>query len=257
MNKTDKIITHIEDHIAFVTLNRPDVHNAFDADMIAMLHDSYQSLSGNDDVIAIVLRGNGKSFSAGADLHWMKESIDFSEAQNEDDAVKLAKMLRSIYNCPKATIACIQGAAMGGGMGLAACHDIVIAQDTAIFALSEVKLGLIPATIAPYVIRAIGARHAKRFAQTGERFAAAKAYDIGLVHEVAANAKDMDEKLQTLIKTLRQNGMNAMRESKQLVSDYAYAPLDDDTLQDSARRIAKIRTTDEAQTRLKKFLEKK
>jgi len=251
------LIIHIEENIAFVTLNRPDVHNAFDADLIESLHKAYADLSVNNDIIAIVLRGNGKSFSAGADLSWMKQSIEFSHEQNKQDAIRLAQMLRSIYECPKLTIACIQGAAMGGGMGLAACHDVVIAQDTAIFALSEVKIGLIPATIAPYIIRAIGVRQAQRFAQTGERFNAAKAYDIGLAHEIASNAKDLDEKLEQILETIRQNSAEAMAQSKKLISDYAYADLNDGLLDDSAQRIAKIRTAEDAQQRLKSFLNKK
>ncbi|MEC9236213.1 MAG: enoyl-CoA hydratase-related protein, partial [Pseudomonadota bacterium] len=181
------VIVETEKGIASVTLNRGEVHNAFNQDMIADLHEAFIKLAVADDVNVVVLTGAGKSFSAGADMNWMKEAATYSEEENFQDALALANMLKSLYELPQLTIAAVYGAAMGGGMGLVSCCDFVIAAEDTKFALSEVKLGLIPATIAPYVMRAIGKRQARRYFQTAEFISAAHALNIGLIHEVVDN----------------------------------------------------------------------
>ncbi|WP_417624944.1 enoyl-CoA hydratase/isomerase family protein [Paremcibacter congregatus] len=245
------------DGIAWVTLNRPHVHNAFDEVMIKELREIFDILAKDNACRAVVLRGEGKSFSAGADLEWMKRAGDFSHNQNLADAEYLAAMLNSLYSLNKLTIACVQGAAMGGGLGLVSCCDIVIADVTAKFALSEVKIGLIPATISPYVLAAIGPRQARRYFQTGERFDGQKAYDIGLVHEVVTTAEEMQAELDQLLTHLRSNGPLAVREAKRLVMDYAGQPLSSKIMEDSAERIAAIRARPEAREGLGAFLEKR
>jgi methylglutaconyl-CoA hydratase len=243
-------------HIPFVTLtlNRPETHNAFDDVMIAEITDTLEEIAARDDITTMILQSTGKSFSAGADLNWMKRAANYSEDQNREDALKLAQMLNNLYRLPQLTIACVQGAAMGGGLGLIACCDIVLASNTAMFSLSEVKLGLIPATIGPYVIRAIGARQAGRYFQTAERFDALTAQRIGLVHEICAGA--LDEKLQDILKASQSNGPLAMRAAKKLCHDLI-GEIDEATMHDTASRIAAIRTRAEAQTRHHDFLNKK
>lgn len=256
-DQEDTIILEIENGVANVTLNKPHVHNAFDEEMIARLAQIWDELAENNNVKAVVLRGNGKSFSAGADLGWMRRASEYDETQNKEDALNLANMLQKLYNLPQVTIASVHGAVMGGGMGLAACCDIVIADRATIFALSEVKLGLIPATIAPYVMRAIGARQARRFFQTGERFEGQKAYDIGLVHELADRPESTDYLLHKILGEIKKNGPAAMKAAKELCADYDGRALDDNLLHDSAQRIAHIRNTDEAKEGIAAFLEKR
>lgn len=239
--------------IATITLNRPEVHNAFNREMIAHLGDLCDTLAARDDVRAVVLRGAGKSFSAGADLNWMRDSVAFSKEENRDDARALADMLGKLNTLPQLTIAAVQGAAFGGGFGLGCCCDVVLASDKAVFALSEVKLGLIPATIGPYVVQAIGARQARRFFQTGERFGAAKALEIGLAHEVGT---DLEALLATLLTEIGKNGAYAMRAAKKLCFDLSAAYVTEAVKEDTAERIAAIRTGAEAQQRLRDFLEK-
>lgn len=253
----ESVLLEIKDSIAYVVLNRPDVHNAFDEHVIARLAALWDDLAQNDNVVAVVLSGRGKSFSAGADLNWMKKAAGYSESQNKDDALKLAHMLHKLYALPKVTIAIVQGAAMGGGMGLVSCCDIVIAESDAVFALSEVKLGLIPATIAPYVLRAIGERQARRYFQTGERFDGKKAHEIGLVHRLAERPEDVEYLLHTVLKDIAVNGPRAMAAAKRLCLDYAGHPVTADIVNDSAARIAGIRAGDEAKEGLAAFLEKR
>ncbi|MCI5061222.1 MAG: enoyl-CoA hydratase-related protein [Alphaproteobacteria bacterium] len=256
-NNKDIILLDIKDGVATLTLNRPEVHNAFNEDMIARLSETFDDIASRSDIIALVLKGAGKSFSAGADLNWMKKSVSFTAQQNKEDALALASMLNKFNHLPQLTIACVHGAAMGGGMGLVSCCDIVIADESAKFALSEVKLGLIPATIAPYVISAIGQRQARRYMQTGERFGAQKAVHIGLVHEHVENAEEMDHQLGDILDCLRGNGPQAMREAKKLCFDISGKSVDKSLMEDTATRIADIRVSDEAQERLANFLEKK
>ena len=253
---TDSVLLSFDNQIASLTLNRPDVHNAFNAEMIAALSDAFDGIAARDDIRTVVIRGEGKSFSAGADLNWMKDSINFTKEQNKDDAVKLAQMLNKLNTLPQLTIALVHGAAMGGGFGLVSCCDLVIAGPKALFSLSEVKLGLIPATIGPYVVQAIGPRHARRFFQTAERLDARKAYDIGLAHETAQSDDQMNEILASILDIVGKNGPNAMRASKKLALDLSDGDVSPETMNDTAQRIADIRTTIEAQERLNKFLNK-
>lgn len=252
------VIVETEKGIARVTLNRGEVHNAFNQDMIADLHEAFIKLAVADDVNIVVLTGAGKSFSAGADMNWMKEAATYSEEENFQDALALANMLKSLYELPQLTIAAVHGAAMGGGMGLVSCCDFVIAAEDTKFALSEVKLGLIPATIAPYVMRAIGKRQARRYFQTAEFISAAHALNIGLIHEVVENAEAVSAKLEEKLALIAKNGPEAMRAAKALVDDISGAGVIADTeLYDTAIRIAKIRAGEEAQEGLSAFLEKR
>lgn len=257
MASDDIVILNVTDGVAHVTLNRPEVHNAFNAAMIARLADIWDELAARDDVSVVVLTGKGKSFSAGADLGWMKEAASYTEAQNKADALALAQMLYKLYTLPQLTIATVYGAAMGGGLGLVACCDIVIADIETKFALSEVKLGLIPATIAPYVIRAMGERAARRYFQTGERFDGQKALEIGLVHRVAERPDEVDYLLNRELHEIAKNGPQAMKEAKKLCLDVAGRLITPDLLEDTAERISQIRTMPEAQERLAAFLEKR
>jgi len=253
----DIILLEIEDKVANVTLNKSYIHNAFDDEMIVQLSAIFDELSGRDDIIAVVLRGAGKSFSAGADLNWMKRAAKYTHKQNKADALALAEMLCKLNNMPKVTIACVKGAAMGGGIGLVACCDIVIADDSSLFALSEVKLGLIPATISPYILAAIGARHARRFFQTGERFGMEEAHRIGLVHIAAKRPEDMYHHLNHILKEVRANGSKAMAASKRLCFDFAGKEINSEIIDDTANRIAVTRSCDEAKEGLSAFLEKR
>lgn len=251
------VLLEIKDKVATVTLNRPEVHNAFDETVIARLTAVFEDLAARDDVRAVILQSHGKNFSAGGDMNWMKRAAAYTEEQNYDDALNLANMLNALYSLPQVTIALVQGAAMGGGMGLACCCDIVIADSDAVFALSEVKIGLIPATIGPYVMAALGPRQCRRFFQTGERITAQKALEIGLVHEIAQRPEDRDYILQGILKAVAANGPAAMRAAKQLAGDLAGAEINEGLLQKTAKRIAQIRATDEAREGLSAFLEKR
>ncbi|MFN3827708.1 MAG: enoyl-CoA hydratase-related protein [Micavibrio sp.] len=251
------VLMDVIDGVATITLNRPDTHNAFDEHMIAALSGKFDALHLEKNVHAVVLRGAGKSFSAGADLNWMKRAAEFTEQQNKADALVLAAMLNKLYTLPVVTIACVQGAAMGGGMGLVSCCDVVLAEREALFALSEVKLGLIPATIAPYVLRALGARQSRRYFQTGERFNGQHAFDIGFVHEVVTDAAEMETRLATLLKGLAANGPHAMREAKKLCQDMEGQDITPALIDDTASRIARTRAGLEAKEGLTAFLEKR
>ncbi len=257
MTEKSVILTRDDDGIARVTLNRPGVHNAFDEGMIHDLREVIQTLEEDNHCRAVVLRGAGKSFCAGADLDWMKRAADFSHNQNLADAEYLAAMLNAFYSLNKFTIACVHGAALGGGLGLLSCCDMVIADENSVFALSEVKIGLIPATISPYVLAAMGERNARRYFQTGERFGTPRAYDLGLVHEITATEDEMDEKLTEILDHVRANGPLAMREAKRLILDYAGKPLGAEMMEDSAERIAAIRARPEAREGLEAFLTKR
>ncbi len=257
MSEQDTVLLNIKDNIATITLNKPDVHNAFDEHVIQYISNTLDKLYNTDNLVACVLQSTGNSFSAGADLGWMKRAADFTKDKNRQDALALAHMLKKLDELPVVTIACVQGAAMGGGLGLVSCCDIVIAQEKAFFALSEVKLGLIPATIAPYVLRAIGQRQARRYFQTGERFNSMKASQIGLVHEIANDEKHMSEILNQIIEQIQSNGPQSMRSAKQLCLDLEGKTVTDEVMNDTAQRIADARATDEAKQRLDNFLNRK
>jgi len=241
---------------ATVTLQRPKMHNAFDEALIAALHDAFTQLGENDDVRCIVLAAERRSFSAGADLNWMKRMSTYTHEQNLGDANALAAMLHAITTCPKPTIAAVQGPCYGGGVGLAATCDMAIASEEAAFSLSEVKLGLIPATIAPYVVAGMGERIAHRYFLSGERFDAIKAYEIGFVHDVVPMG-ELDAAVDDLVATLLKNGPAAMAASKALIFAVANKPVDQGVLDDTAKRIADIRGTDEGKEGIAAFLEKR
>ena len=246
----------VRDAVATVTINRPEVHNAFDEALIAALTAAIVSLDDNSDVRVVVLAGAGKSFCAGADLNWMRRMAGFGADENLADAHALAGMLRSLYALSKPTIARVTGAAYGGGVGLVAACDIAIAVPDATFALSEAKLGLIPATIGPYVIEAIGARQARRYFLTAERFGAAEALRIGLLHEVVARDA-IDARIATLVSVLRAASPAAQLECKALVRGVAHRPIDDDVIAGTAEHIAAVRTTPEGREGVAAFLEKR
>ncbi|PXX20007.1 methylglutaconyl-CoA hydratase [Paraburkholderia tropica] len=252
----ETLLVDIANHTATVTLNRPDVRNAFNETMIAEVRAAFESLGERDDVRAIVLAGSGKAFCAGADLNWMRKMAGYSDAENRADAMGLARMLAAVYRCPKPVIARVQGDAYAGGMGLVCTADIVVAADTVNFCLSEARLGLMPATIAPYVIRALGEQASRRYFVTAEAFDCATALRLGLVSE-AVSAADLDATVQRIAQTLCANSPNAVRECKQLVQDVASKPIDDALIADTAERIARIRASDEGRDGVSSFLEKR
>jgi len=241
---------------ATVTLNRPDIRNAFNSATIAELALAFDELGRDEDVRAIILAASGAAFCAGGDLNWMKEMAAYSDSENLADATRLADMLRTIYLCPKPVVAKIQGDCYAGGVGLAAACDIVVAADTAHFCLSEVKLGLIPATIAPYVIKAMGENAARRYFLTAERFSATAAHRIGLVHELTG-ADALDGAVAAIVKALVSNGPHAVQQAKVLVREVAGLAIDKALLADTAQRIATIRSSLEGREGVASFLEKR
>ena len=246
----------MHERVATVILDRADVRNAFNQATIAELALAFDELGRDEDVRAIVLAANGSAFCAGADLHWMKTMAGYSDAENLADATRLADMLRTIYLCPKPVVAKVQGDCYAGGMGLVAACDITVAADGANFCLSEVRLGLIPATISPYVIKAMGENAARRYFLTAERFSAREAHRIGFVHDVVA-PDALDAGVAAIVKALVANGPNAVREAKMLVREMAGRPLDAALLADSAARIAAIRASTEGREGVASFLEKR
>lgn len=245
-----------EASVATVWMNRPERHNAFNATVIAELTRAFEQLAEETSVRVVVLAGRGKSFSAGADLAWMKAAGEASLDENLDDARRLAEMLSRIAGCPKPTIARVHGAALGGGMGLASACDICVASEDASFATSEVRFGLIPSAISPYVLRAIGRRQASRWFLTAERISAAKALDIGLAHEVVA-ADRLDETVGSQVALLLGGGPLAQEEAKRLIRDIPGNLIGPDILEETARRIARLRMGAEAREGLSAFLEKR
>lgn len=241
---------------ATVTLNRPDVRNAFNDEVIFELTRVFHELGGRDDVRCIVLAGNGPAFCAGADLNWMRRMATYTHRENFADAAALAEMLRVIYRCPKPTIARVHGDTYAGGMGLVAACDIAVAAEQAQFCLSEVKLGLIPATISPYVIRAMGARAAHRYFLTAERFSAAEALRIGFVHQVA-RASELDGAVAAVADTLVQAGPQAVSLCKQLVHEVGEQEITPELIASTVRSIADIRVSPEGREGIQSFLDKR
>ena len=242
--------------VATVILNRPDVRNAFNDEVIVELTVAFRELGQRDDVRCIVLAAAGTAFCAGADLNWMRRMADYTRDENLADAGQLATMLRTIYECPKPTIACVQGDAYAGGTGLVAACDIAISADTANYCLSEVRLGLIPATISPYVIRAMGARAAHRYFLTAERFDAQEAHRIGFVHEVVAAAQ-LHARVTMLAQTLVNAGPQAVRLCKKLVQDVADQPISPTLVDMTVEGIAGIRVSAEGREGVQSFLQKR
>ena len=246
----------IDSHVATVTMNRPDVRNAFNDTSINELALAFDELGQNDHVRAIVLAASGPAFCAGADLNWMSKMAGYSEAENTADAARLADMLRTLYHCPKPVVAKVQGDCYAGGMGLVAACDIAVAAREANFCLSEVRLGLIPAAISPYVIRAMGENAARRYFLTAERFNAQEALRIGFVHDIC-EADALDAEVAAIVTSLVSNGPHAVAQAKVLVRDMAGQSITDALLMDTAERIAHIRASSEGREGVAAFLEKR
>tara|TARA_Y100000296_G_scaffold5495_1_gene6724 strand:+ start:153 stop:953 length:801 start_codon:yes stop_codon:yes gene_type:complete len=245
-----------ERNIATVTLNRADKHNAFNDEMIIELTRLFEKAGEDENVRALVLRAEGKSFSAGADLNWMKKMASYTEAQNESDALALGTMLQTLYKMPKPTIARVQGAAFGGAVGLIACCDIAIGSKLSKFCLSEVKIGLIPATISPYVVEAMGARVCRRYFQTAEVFSARRARRLGLLSE-SVTEDELDSTIDDIVSNILKNGPKAVAKAKDLVQWVSMQEIDNALLTKTSKLIAQVRTSDEGQEGLSAFLEKR
>ena len=242
--------------VARVFLNRPEVRNAFSDAVIAELTAAFQTLGSDSSVRAIVLGGHGKAFCAGADLNWMRAMADYSWEQNRADAQALADMLWAIYSCPHPVVGRIQGDCYAGGVGLAAVCDVLVAAEGIQFCLSEARLGLLPATIGPYVVRALGEQAARRYFATAERFTSAEAHRLGFVHELAA-ADTLDAKVDAIVQALVANGPAAVKACKRLVQDLAGQPITAVLREDTARRIADIRASAEGREGVQAFLQKR
>ena len=244
-----------EGAVARITLNRPEVRNAFNEAVIADLTAAFTELACDPTLRAVVLAAEGKAFCAGADLYWLKAMASFSWDENHADAGRLAAMLWTIYSCPVPVIARVQGDVYAGGVGLVAVCDVVVALDSANFCLSEARLGLLPATIGPYVVRALGEQASRRYFVTAERFSAATAHRLGLVHELAT-PETLDVVVDGLLAALLANGPAAVRACKKLVQDMAHAPITPALRDDTARRIADIRASAEGCDGVQSFLNK-
>ncbi len=243
--------------VARITLNRPEVRNAFNDEVIAQLKAAFEDVGSRAEVRAVVLAAEGPAFCAGADLNWMRRMADYTREENLADAGELAAMLRTIYECPKPTIARVQGDVFAGGTGLVAACDVAVSLDSATYCLSEVKLGLIPATISPYVIRAMGARAAHRYFLTAERFSAAEAHRIGFVHEIASSAGELDAKVDGFVKAFLAASPNALKACKRLVQDVAEREIGAALIASTVEGIADIRASDEGREGVQSFLQKR
>jgi methylglutaconyl-CoA hydratase len=243
-------------HVAEVWLNRPDVRNAFNDEVIAELTQTFQQLAAQPELRVVLLSGRGKAFCAGADLNWMRAMADYSWEQNRADAQRLADMLWTLDQCPVPVVGRVQGDCYAGGMGLASICDVLVASSNVTFCLSEARLGLLPATISPYVIRAMGAQAARRYFTTAERLSAAQAHAMGLVHELC-EPEALDAKVAEIVATLVANGPAAVKACKQLVRDVAGQDITEALRAETARRIADIRASDEGKEGLQSFLIKR
>lgn len=243
-------------HVAEVWLNRPEVRNAFNDGVIAELTAAFRELGADPALRCVVLGGRGKAFCAGADLAWMKAMAGFSWEENRADASRLAEMLWTIWSCPLPVVGRVHGDCYAGGMGLAAVCDVLVAAEGVTFCLSEARLGLLPATIGPYVVRALGEQASRRYFTTAERFAAAEAHRLGFVHELVA-PEALDAKVAAIVDLLVANGPAAVKACKQLVKDVAGRPVDAALRDETARRIADIRASAEGREGVASFLEKR
>ncbi|KQS54178.1 enoyl-CoA hydratase [Brevundimonas sp. Leaf363] len=244
------------DGVVFVTINRPAKKNAFDGPTIAALREAFETLHGADHVRLVFLRGAGGTFSAGADLGWMRDAADWSEGDNRDDAMQLAYMLKALRDIPALTVALVEGSAMGGGAGMVAACDMAVAVEGARFAFSEVKLGLIPATIAPYVIEAVGARRARQLFLTANIFDADYAAHAGLIDMILPEGS-VDEFISMLSDSVSVNAPGAMGDAKRLVNEVAGRHIDHGLMEDTAKRIARARVSVEGQEGVRAFLDKR
>ena len=252
---TDHLLYKTANGIATITLNRPEVHNAFNEQVIGDLTDLCRRAGEDKNVRAVVLRGNGKSFCAGGDLNWMRKSADYTHQENVDDAMRLGRLLKTLNLLPKPTIALVHGNVFGGGVGLTACCDIAIAEEGTQFCLSEVRIGLIPSIIAPYVINAMGERMARRYFMTAERFDAETAHRIGFVHEVAP-AGGLDAAADKIIKALLEGAPGAQARGKKLMMELIGRPIDDEIIKLTVTQIAEARASEEGKEGLSAFLNK-
>ncbi|MEH6782678.1 MAG: enoyl-CoA hydratase/isomerase family protein [Alcanivorax jadensis] len=250
------VTTQIEGPVARITLDNPDKRNAFDDTIIASLTDAFEHVGSDDSVRVVVLQAAGNHFSAGADLNWMRAMGKLDADQNRDDALKLARLMQAIDQCSKPVIARVQGAAFGGALGLICAADMAVAADNARFCLSEVKLGIVPAVISPYVVRAMGARQANRYFMTAEVIPASKAVALGLAHEVVPE-NELDEAVNTLTSALLSAGPRAQIAARNLIARVSDGPVDQNMLNDTADLIARLRTSEEGQEGLSAFLEKR
>lgn len=254
--QSDVIKLTLSDGVATLSLNRPQARNAINPDMIRILTQQLLSLQKNEAVKILILKGEGEHFSAGADIHWMRDTAQYTREKNLEDALDLAKLLYTLYHFNKPTLALVQGTAFGGALGLIASCDIALADNSAVFCLSEVKLGLTPAVISPYVIRAIGERQARRYMLTAESIPAITALNLGLIHEVI-ESKSLHDRLEYFIHLLKQNAPGALRATKALIHGLSEIRTPNALMEYTAELIAHIRTTDEAQEGLSAFLEKR
>ena len=245
------------DGMVFVTINRPKKKNAFNAAVIAALHQAFETLHGADHVRVVFIRGAGGTFCAGADLQWMADAAGWSESDNRDDAMGLAKMLKALHDVPALTVAIVEGAAMGGGAGLVCACDMAVAVEGARFAFSEVKLGLIPATIAPYVIEAVGPRRARQLFLSANIFDENYAAHLGLIDMILPDAASVDEFVSMLSDSVMANAPAAMGDAKRLVHDVSGHRIDHGLMEDTAKRIARARLSPEGQEGVRAFLDKR
>ena len=244
------------DGVVFVTINRPDRRNAFDAPTIAALYEAFETLQGADHVRVVFIRGAGGTFSAGADLAWMADAARWSESDNRDDAMGLAKMLKALHDVPALTVAIVEGAAMGGGAGIVAACDMAVAVKGTKFAFSEVKLGLIPGTIAPYVVEAVGARTARALFMTADLFDADAAKAFGLIGHVLDSAAEIDGFIAGLASSMKACAPGAVGDAKRLVNHVAGHRIDHALMEETAKRIARARVSPEGQEGVRAFLDK-
>ncbi len=250
------IETRTEGPVAHVTLDRPQVHNAFDREMVGRIRQAFEDVGGRDSVRAVVLEGRGKSFSAGGDLNWMRRTIDFSYEENLVDARRLSDMFSAVARCPKPVIARVHGAALGGGSGLVAAADMAVALESAVFGFTEVRLGIVAGVISPWVVARIGAARAREYMLTGERFSAATAREIGLVHGVAPDIPALDRTIQEKIESILAAAPGAVARTKALIAGVDGTPLDEAT-EFAARALAEARTTEEGQAGMAAFLDRR
>ena len=256
MNNYKSLLVNIENHIATVTLNRPEIRNAFNDETISELNSVFSDLGTNDEVRVIGLAAAGKAFCAGADLNWMRAMADYSYEENLADADKLAQMLKTIYDCPKPTIAAIQGDVYAGGMGLVAVCDVAIAVKIANFCLSEVRLGLAPATISPYVIRALGVRASQRYFLSAEVFDSEKARQLGFIHE-RVSEEALEDTVAALAAKMANNSPDAMKTCKILLHQIAGESITDELIADTVKGIADIRASEQGKEGVQAFLQKR
>jgi len=246
------IITEVDDSIGILTLNKAERHNAFDEMTSGLLE-----LEADPRVRVVVLSSTGKSFCAGADLNWVRRTATATAQENLRDARQLARLMATLNEFAKPTVARVQGPAYGAGLGLIAACDVAVATYDCLFALTEVKLGLLPAVVCPYVMAAIGERHSRRYMLSAERFSAAEAYRIGLVHEIVPGEEQLDEAISEIIDNLLKNGPQAQAECKALIRVIAGQPIDESISEETAQRITQVRTSPEGQEGLAAFLEKR